>query len=168
MVLAGRLPERRYQRVTVAAPAFSELGRPSERAGRRSERRLFKRDGGDLRAAAGCRVAAGVIRQSQTGHHYHNGFTALQIRLERTGFRDYFDLLVISEQVGVAKPAPKSSTMRWRKWATRSLPRADGGRLTAESDILGGINAGLATCWLNHHGHPRCRKISPRPGRSPR
>jgi 5'-nucleotidase len=37
-----------------------------------------------------------------------NGFTALQqTRLERTGFRDYFDLLVISEQVGVAKPDPR-------------------------------------------------------------
>ncbi|MDI8841725.1 hypothetical protein MJI69_30510, partial [Salmonella enterica subsp. enterica serovar Anatum] len=33
-----------------------------------------------------------------------NGFTALQqTRLERTGLREYFDLLVISEQVGVAK-----------------------------------------------------------------
>ncbi|SUG79825.1 nucleotidase [Salmonella enterica subsp. enterica] len=37
-----------------------------------------------------------------------NGFTALQqTRLERTGLREYFDLLVISEQVGVAKPDPK-------------------------------------------------------------
>ncbi|WP_435431314.1 HAD-IA family hydrolase, partial [Shigella sonnei] len=34
-----------------------------------------------------------------------NGFSALQqVRLERTGLRDYFDLLVISEEVGVAKP----------------------------------------------------------------
>ncbi|KAF0674220.1 hypothetical protein L245_08015, partial [Salmonella enterica subsp. enterica serovar Worthington str. BCH-4719] len=35
-------------------------------------------------------------------------FSALQqTRLERTGLREYFDLLVISEQVGVAKPDPK-------------------------------------------------------------
>ncbi|MGN5902254.1 pyrimidine 5'-nucleotidase [Klebsiella pneumoniae] len=34
-----------------------------------------------------------------------NGFTSLQqTRLERTGLRDHFDLLIISEQVGVAKP----------------------------------------------------------------
>ncbi|HID3928084.1 pyrimidine 5'-nucleotidase [Klebsiella pneumoniae] len=52
-----------------------------------------------------------------------NGFTSLQqTRLERTGLRDHFDLLIISEQVGVA-----------------------------ESDIRGGVNAGLATCWLNAH-----------------
>lgn len=37
-----------------------------------------------------------------------NGFTSLQqIRLERTGLRDRFDLLVISEEVGVAKPDPR-------------------------------------------------------------
>ncbi len=37
-----------------------------------------------------------------------NGFSALQqVRLERTGLRDYFDLLVISEEVGVAKPNKK-------------------------------------------------------------
>lgn len=37
-----------------------------------------------------------------------NGFTALQqIRLERTGLRDHFDALVISEQVGVPKPDPR-------------------------------------------------------------
>lgn len=36
-----------------------------------------------------------------------NGFTELQqVRLDRTGFRDHFDVLIISEQVGVAKPHP--------------------------------------------------------------
>ncbi len=34
-----------------------------------------------------------------------NGFTELQaIRLERTGMSDYFEHVVISEQVGIAKP----------------------------------------------------------------
>ena len=64
-----------------------------------------------------------------------NGFTSLQqTRLERTGLRDHFDLLIISEQVGVP---PRS----------RVLMVGD----TAESDIRGGVNAGLATCWLNAH-----------------
>ena len=63
-----------------------------------------------------------------------NGFSALQqVRLERTGLRDYFDLLVISEEVGD----------------------------TAESDILGGINAGLATCWLNAHHREQPEGIAP-------
>ena len=75
-----------------------------------------------------------------------NGFSALQqVRLERTGLRDYFDLLVISEEVGVAKPN------------SRVLMVGD----TAESDILGGINAGLATCWLNAHHREQPEGIAP-------
>ncbi|MTH45008.1 pyrimidine 5'-nucleotidase [Intestinirhabdus alba] len=91
-----------------------------------------------------------------------NGFTALQqIRLERTGLRDYFDLLVISEQVGVAKP-----DRRIFDYALALAGNPDRARVlmvgdTAESDIKGGINAGLATCWLNAHGQPQPEGIAP-------
>lgn len=66
-----------------------------------------------------------------------NGFTALQrIRLERTGLRDYFDLLVISEEVGVAKP-----DRRIFDHALQLAGNPDRDRVmmvgdTAESDIL--------------------------------
>jgi len=91
-----------------------------------------------------------------------NGFTALQqIRLERTGFRDYFDLLVISEQVGVAKPDP-----RIFDFALGQAQNPDRARVlmvgdTAESDILGGINSGLSTCWLNAHARVLPEGINP-------
>ena len=91
-----------------------------------------------------------------------NGFTALQqIRLERTGFRDYFDLLVISEQVGVAKPDPKIFD-----YALAQAGNPDRSHVlmvgdTAESDIKGGNNAGLATCWLNAHGRALPEGIHP-------
>ncbi|WP_039057547.1 pyrimidine 5'-nucleotidase [Enterobacter sp. Bisph1] len=91
-----------------------------------------------------------------------NGFTALQqIRLERTGLRDYFDLLVISEQVGVAKP-----DARIFDYALRQAGNPDRARVlmvgdTAESDILGGNNAGIATCWLNAHGRALPEGINP-------
>ena len=81
-----------------------------------------------------------------------NGFTALQqIRLERTGLRDHFDALVISEQVGVQKPDP-----RIFDYALEQAGHPDRERVlmvgdTAESDILGGNNSGLATVWLNAH-----------------
>ncbi len=32
---------------------------------------------------------------------------------------------------------------------------------TAESDILGGMNAGLSTCWLNAHNRPLPEGINP-------
>ncbi|WP_312456252.1 pyrimidine 5'-nucleotidase [Pseudescherichia sp.] len=91
-----------------------------------------------------------------------NGFTALQqIRLERTGLRDHFDLIVISEQVGVAKPHP-----RIFDYALEQAGNPDRSRVlmvgdTAESDILGGMNAGLATCWLNAHNRAQPEGINP-------
>lgn len=91
-----------------------------------------------------------------------NGFTALQqIRLERTGLRDHFDLIVISEQVGVAKPHP-----RIFDYALEQAGNPDRSRVlmvgdTAESDILGGMNAGLTTCWLNAHYRPQPEGINP-------
>ena len=91
-----------------------------------------------------------------------NGFTALQqIRLERTGLRDYFDALVISEEVGVPKPDP-----RIFDYALELAGNPDRARVlmvgdTAESDIRGGMNAGLATCWLNAHGRVLPEGIEP-------
>ncbi|MCE6963904.1 pyrimidine 5'-nucleotidase [Leclercia pneumoniae] len=91
-----------------------------------------------------------------------NGFTALQqIRLERTGLRDYFDALVISEEVGVPKPDPRifdyALELAGNPDRTRVLMVGD----TAESDIRGGMNAGLATCWLNAHGRALPEGIEP-------
>lgn len=91
-----------------------------------------------------------------------NGFTALQeIRLERTGLRDYFDALIISEQVGVAKPHP-----RIFDYALEQAGNPDRSRVlmvgdTAASDILGGMNAGLSTCWLNAHHQELPEGIEP-------
>ncbi|MGK8894169.1 pyrimidine 5'-nucleotidase [Citrobacter koseri] len=91
-----------------------------------------------------------------------NGFTSLQqIRLERTGLRDRFDLLVISEEVGVAKPDPRIFDYALEQAGSpdRSCVLMVGD--TAESDILGGINAGLSTCWLNAHHREQPAGIEP-------
>ena len=91
-----------------------------------------------------------------------NGFTALQqIRLERTGLRDYFDLLVISEQVGVAKPDRKIFDYTFEQMGQPPRDRVMMVGDTAESDILGGMNAGIATCWLNAHGRSLPEGIMP-------
>ncbi|BCG07958.1 MULTISPECIES: pyrimidine 5'-nucleotidase [Buttiauxella] len=91
-----------------------------------------------------------------------NGFTALQqIRLERTGLRDYFDLLVISEQVGVAKPDRKIFDYTFEQMGHPPRDRVLMVGDTAESDILGGMNAGIATCWLNAHARSLPEGIRP-------
>lgn len=91
-----------------------------------------------------------------------NGFTELQqTRLERTGLATHFDALVISEQVGVAKPdkaifdhalAAMGEPERRRVLMVGDNPHAD---------IKGGQNAGLQTCWLNADGAPRPEGVKP-------
>lgn len=91
-----------------------------------------------------------------------NGFTSLQqIRLERTGLRDHFDLLIISEEVGVAKPDPRIFDYALEKAGNPDRSRVLMVGDTAASDILGGINSGLATCWLNAHHREQPEDIQP-------
>ncbi|RVU40016.1 dUMP phosphatase [Rheinheimera riviphila] len=91
-----------------------------------------------------------------------NGFTAMQqARLEHCGVVDLFDPLVISEQVGVAKPDPKIF-----QHAFRQLGEPDKSRIlmvgdNPHSDVLGAQNAGIDSCWLNTTAQPLPVGISP-------
>lgn len=83
-----------------------------------------------------------------------NGFTALQQRrLNKTGLADVFDHVIISEQVGFAKPDERVFKHTLDKLninqdqKSRVLMIGD----TFASDIVGGQRAGIETCWLNHH-----------------
>ena len=82
-----------------------------------------------------------------------NGFTALQkVRLARTDLAHFFEHVIISEQVGVAKPNPEIFS-----YALEKLGCSDKSKVlmvgdTLGSDILGGKNFGLDTCWINHEG----------------
>jgi len=82
-----------------------------------------------------------------------NGFTKLQqARLERTGLQNHFELVVISEQVGFAKPHKNifDHTLALMGDPIREQVLMVGDN--PASDIHGGISAGLHTCWLNRHG----------------
>ncbi len=91
-----------------------------------------------------------------------NGFTALQnIRLERTGLLEMFSPVVISEQFGVAKPdvAIFDHALALMNHPAREHVLMVGDNL--HSDIVGGLNAGFDTCWLNHHNQALPAEISP-------
>lgn len=96
---------------------------------------------GELLASLHGKVKMGIIT---------NGFTALQeIRLQRTGFAEYFSSLTISEQVGIAKP---DQGIFEHALATIGQPEKKHVLMVGDnphSDILGGLNAGIDTCWLN-------------------
>jgi 5'-nucleotidase len=91
-----------------------------------------------------------------------NGFTELQnIRLSRTGFEDAFNPVVISEQLGIAKP---DVAIFHHAFSLMGKPEKHQVLMVGDnlhSDILGGINAGIDTCWLNHHDEPISDDISP-------
>lgn len=91
-----------------------------------------------------------------------NGFTELQrIRLERTGLTEHIDLLVVSEEVGVAKPHPNifnhALTQMGHPERESVLMVGD----NPDSDIIGAINAGLHSCWVNRHSLPIPQGIQP-------
>ncbi|GGI86429.1 dUMP phosphatase [Shewanella hanedai] len=91
-----------------------------------------------------------------------NGFTALQtVRLEKTGLLDAFEQVVISEEVGIAKPDVgifEHALMRMNN-PERSKVLMVGDN--PHSDILGGLNAGVDTCWLNSAELPSPYGITP-------
>lgn len=79
-----------------------------------------------------------------------NGFRALQRkRLENTFTTDFFELVVVSEDVGVAKP-----DKRIFDYAFEQMGKIDKSKIlmvgdTLASDILGGNQSGIDTCWFN-------------------
>lgn len=91
-----------------------------------------------------------------------NGFTELQtVRLERTGLKDMFSALVVSEEVGVAKP---DAGIFEHAFKLMDHPPKDRILMVGDnphSDILGGINAGIDTCWVNTKGDAAPVDIAP-------
>lgn len=91
-----------------------------------------------------------------------NGSAPVQAaRIESSGIRGFFDGIFISEELGADKPS--------REYFDRciaQIPGFDpdlaiivGDSLT--SDIRGGINAGIRTCWYNPQGLPLDRDVEP-------
>ena len=84
-----------------------------------------------------------------------NGLSEVQrTRIERLDLGRYFDAVVISSEVGAAKPSTEIFDLAFELLGSPAKASAlmVGDSLT--SDIQGGINYGIATCWYNpnHHG----------------
>jgi len=91
-----------------------------------------------------------------------NGLKRVQeMRIAKSPIASYFEAIVISEAVGVSKPDPAifNLTLAQLHHADRKTTLMVGDSLT--SDILGGIRAGLDTCWYNPAGLPGRSDIRP-------
>ena len=80
-------------------------------------------------------------------------------RLTESGLAKYFGHIFISEELGTQKPAAEFFDIVFN---TLKISRSDALIIgdSYSSDITGGINAGVDTCWFNFKNDP-CRKDAP-------
>lgn len=91
-----------------------------------------------------------------------NGFNALQQkRLENTQTAGFFDLLVVSETVGVAKPDRQIFDYAFSQMGEVERSKVLMVGDTLASDILGGNLACIDTCWFNPKGLANETAIQP-------
>lgn len=79
-----------------------------------------------------------------------NGLSAVQnTRIRKSEIAHYFQDIVVSEEVNVAKPNPRilEIALENLKYTDKSRVLIVGDSLS--SDIQGGINFGIDTCWYN-------------------
>ncbi|MDA0999245.1 MAG: HAD family hydrolase [bacterium] len=80
--------------------------------------------------------------------------------LERTGIAPFLDVVLISEEAGYRKPAP-----RLFRSLAEGLGAAPGEILFVgddfEADVVGARGAGIRSAWLNPKGHPVPEKSPP-------
>ncbi len=82
-----------------------------------------------------------------------NGVSFTQYkRIEDSGLNKYFDYVFVSEDAGYQKPE-----RGYFDYVMANSPEKDSSKIlvigdSQSSDILGGINAGLDTCWFNTAG----------------
>lgn len=79
-----------------------------------------------------------------------NGLTSVQDkRIRQSSIAKFFDTIVISEEILIAKPNPKifEHTLNLMNFFDKSKVLMIGDSLS--SDIQGGINFGIDTCWYN-------------------
>lgn len=84
-----------------------------------------------------------------------NGLKEVQRpRLQKVGLYDVFDSIVVSDEIGVAKPELSFFEHTFNTFLhapSKSQTLIIGDNLS--SDILGGLQYGIKTCWISH-----CRK----------
>lgn len=89
-----------------------------------------------------------------------NGTAKVQAgRLDSANIRHYFEKIFVSQEIGANKPS-----LEYFQRCFAQIPDLDKSRAimvgdSLTSDILGGQNAGIATCWVNPSHGPRPEHI---------
>ena len=82
-----------------------------------------------------------------------NGLSEVQrARIERLDLGRYFDAVIISSEVGVTKPRREIFDLAFERLGHPDPATALMIGDSLSSDIRGGRDYGIATCWFNQHG----------------
>ncbi len=91
-----------------------------------------------------------------------NGLSLVQNkRIRKSGIANFFDTVVISEEISIAKPNPGifEYALQQMSYSDKSKVLVIGDSLS--SDIQGGINFGVDTCWYNPKQHKNDTLLQP-------
>jgi len=121
----------------------------------------------DFFAEAGFLIdgAENIVRQISSKKNsaiITNGLSVVQrSRFSKAPIMSLFEAVIISEEVGCAKPDPKIFEITFQKLNHKNKDTAliIGDSLT--SDIQGGINFGITTCWFNPKKLPNISGLVP-------
>ncbi len=127
---------------------FSELGMTVRTSECEKLYRQYLSEGCDF--LPGAREAVEILGQKYRLFAASNGTASVQAgRLRRTGLDQIFEQVFVSEEIGANKPSPEFFRRAFARISDFDPAMAImvGDSLT--SDILGGINAGILTVWIN-------------------
>ena len=139
---------------------FQELGVPADPAAMAQEYERQLAAGHDF--LPGAQEAVARLSKKYRLFLASNGNAHVQHgRLTGANLYRFIEKVFISQELGADKPSPEFFQRSFAQIPDFEAKRAllVGDSLT--SDILGGINAGIATCWINPHHHPVRSDITP-------
>ncbi|TDX45514.1 YjjG family noncanonical pyrimidine nucleotidase [Orenia marismortui] len=91
-----------------------------------------------------------------------NGLSKVQHgRINKLAINDYFEEIIISEEVGIAKPNPELFEYSFTKVGHKDKDTAIIIGDSLSSDIQGGVNFGIDTCWFNPDGKSNNTELNP-------
>ncbi len=94
-------------------------------------------------------VVSSLYREYKLALVTNGIYSAQYERLKNSPLKDYFDIFVVSEKIGVAKPDPNffRYVFKATEHSNKNTALIIGDSLS--SDIKGGIDFGIDTCWFN-------------------
>ena len=154
LIAASDLRVRRFQELFDAEGITGDYGSISKNyVARLSDAAFLYPEAEDLLKTLRPRYKLGIMT---------NGLKEVQrTRFAATPVGLYLDCIVVSDEVGVQKPDPEifEHAMAAAGHSDKSTALIVGDSLT--SDIQGGINFGIDTCWFNPDGKPNSAGIHP-------